>query len=102
PSSGRFTQLDPLPKNFLTVDRYAYAGCNPANFTDPSGLANCSAPATFFAGVALVGNTIALASALIGLATTTGPIGLAAGLGAISRGVVTFGNLGGFLYCLGN
>lgn len=38
PASGRFTQLDPLPKSIFDVNRYAYAGCNPANFVDPSGL----------------------------------------------------------------
>lgn len=37
-TSGRFTQLDPLPSKLLTVDRYAYVGCNPANATYPTGL----------------------------------------------------------------
>ncbi|MDP9317176.1 MAG: RHS repeat-associated core domain-containing protein [Chloroflexota bacterium] len=40
-ATGRFTQLDPLPSQLLTVNRYAYADCNPANFTDPSGLRHC-------------------------------------------------------------
>ncbi len=31
-ASGRFTQLDPLG------DSYVYAGSNPANYTDPTGL----------------------------------------------------------------
>ncbi len=38
-ASGRFTQLDPLPSQLVSVNRYAYADCNPANFTDPAGLA---------------------------------------------------------------
>ena len=38
PASGRFTQLDPLPKMLVTNNRYAYAGCNPANYIDPTGL----------------------------------------------------------------
>ncbi len=38
PASGRFTQLDPLPSSILDVNRYAYAGCNPVNATDPTGL----------------------------------------------------------------
>lgn len=35
--SGRFTQLDPLPSQMLE-QRYAYAGGNPVNFTDPTGM----------------------------------------------------------------
>ncbi len=38
PSSGRFTQQDPLPDSILSFNRYAYAGCNPSNNVDPSGL----------------------------------------------------------------
>ncbi len=34
-ASGRFTQLDPKPCVLYTRKRYAYAGGNPANFTDP-------------------------------------------------------------------
>ncbi len=48
PSTGRFTQLDPLPKNLISVNRYAYAGCNPTNFVDPSGLDACE-PAALLA-----------------------------------------------------
>ncbi|MDQ2785080.1 MAG: hypothetical protein M3Y58_08765 [Chloroflexota bacterium] len=35
PARGRFTQLDPLGH------RYVYAGNNPANFVDPTGLDGC-------------------------------------------------------------
>jgi RHS repeat-associated protein len=38
PASGRFTQLDPHLKKLLTVNRYAHAGCDPVNKSDPSGL----------------------------------------------------------------
>ncbi len=38
PASGRFSQLDRLTRSILDVNRYAYAGCNPANFVDPTGL----------------------------------------------------------------
>lgn len=38
PATGRFSQLDPLPKSLLSVNRYAYAGCDPINATDRSGL----------------------------------------------------------------
>ncbi len=37
PTLGRFLQKDPLP----LVNRYAYAGNNAANLTDPSGLLPC-------------------------------------------------------------
>jgi RHS repeat-associated protein len=36
--TGRFTQLDPLPESILDINRYAYAGCNPVKFVDPTGL----------------------------------------------------------------
>ncbi len=39
-SSGRFTQLDPWPRSLVEGNRYAYAGCNPANFVDPRSLAH--------------------------------------------------------------
>jgi RHS repeat-associated protein len=41
PSAGRFTQQDPLGSSVLKPNRYAYAGCNPANRVDPTGLWYC-------------------------------------------------------------
>jgi RHS repeat-associated protein len=41
PEWGRFTQVDPLPSSIISINRYAYANCNPANFIDPTGL-ECS------------------------------------------------------------
>ena len=41
PFAGRFTQLDALPRMLLTINRYEYAGSNPCNFTDPTGLDHC-------------------------------------------------------------
>jgi uncharacterized protein RhaS with RHS repeats len=38
PGMGRFTQQDPLGRSVFTANRYAYADCNPANKTDPTGL----------------------------------------------------------------
>lgn len=35
---GRFTQQDALGSSVFTANRYAYADCNPANATDPTGL----------------------------------------------------------------
>jgi RHS repeat-associated protein len=34
---ARFTTLDPLPESITHLNRYAYAGCNPANYVDPTG-----------------------------------------------------------------
>jgi RHS repeat-associated protein len=34
---ARFTQLDPLPQSVTDVNRFAYAGCNPVNYVDPTG-----------------------------------------------------------------
>jgi RHS repeat-associated protein len=40
PSTGRFTQQDPLCSSIYTSNRYAYTDGNPANFTDPTGLSH--------------------------------------------------------------
>jgi RHS repeat-associated protein len=71
PGNGRFTQIDPLPQSLVSVNRFAYAGCNPTNFVDPSGLDHCDEQAYlgigaryFFGGIGLVGSTIALASGI--------------------------------------
>jgi hypothetical protein len=34
---ARFTQPDPRGSSVTDLNRYAYAGCNPANFIDPTG-----------------------------------------------------------------
>ena len=77
PGTGRFTQLDPHPKKLLSANRYAYAGCNPANFTDPSGLDHCSAErmdeltrnlivfGLVILGIALVFGTASLGAAIV-------------------------------------
>jgi len=63
PTSGRFTQMDPLPESVMLPNRYEYAGCNPSNFVDPSGLhADCvnSVAATYWSTLIFVGSAIAL------------------------------------------
>ncbi len=35
---GRFTQQDPLPSSVFGANRYEYAGSDPCNKTDPTGL----------------------------------------------------------------
>jgi RHS repeat-associated protein len=37
PNIARFTQLDPDPRSITDLNRYAYAGCNPTNYVDPTG-----------------------------------------------------------------
>lgn len=38
PGQGRFTQQAPLGSSVMEPNRYHYAGCNPANRVDPTGL----------------------------------------------------------------
>jgi len=42
PSTGRFTQPDPLACSAAMAQRYTYAGANPVTYTDPSGLLHIS------------------------------------------------------------
>jgi RHS repeat-associated protein len=86
-ASGRFTQLDPLPESILEVNRYPYAGCNPTNFVDPTGLRQCSPQETFESGLTTAGSGITGAAALAGALAATG--GLAA-VGFLAAGVLYF------------
>jgi len=59
PTSGRFTQMDPLPESVMLPNRYEYADCKPSNFVNPAGLYRCTAEYTMdqvsnLAGFALV------------------------------------------------
>jgi len=71
PASSRFTQLDPLPKSILDVNRYAYAGCNPANYVDPEGLEHCG-NATPGTAALFVGSLIFLGLAVAAIPATGG------------------------------
>jgi len=55
PAAGRFTQFDPLPESVMLPNRYEYAGCNPSNFVDPSGLHHdpCAASTKNLIGTAI-------------------------------------------------
>jgi len=50
PSLGRWTQRDPLPKG----NRYVYAGDNPTNFVDPTGLIGTDSVIHIAEGVGVV------------------------------------------------
>jgi RHS repeat-associated protein len=67
-TTGRFTQADPSGQE---SNRYAYAGCNPVNATDPTGL--ISLGCWVAAGVALAAGAafIVSAGAVIGAAVGT-------------------------------
>ncbi len=84
PASGRFTQLDPHPGQLLTVNRFAYVGCNPTNGTDPTGLFEDSDVAQ--------GLACGLSAASFGIAAEFGLIYsellTLAALGLVSGGVV--------------
>ncbi|WP_043429301.1 RHS repeat-associated core domain-containing protein [Arthrobacter sp. FB24] len=90
PYRGRFTQPDPSNQE---ANRYAYAGCNPINSTDPSGLASqeCigqagqSGAALFvamFAAMAVITLTGGAALAAAGVAISTFGGGIFSGISA--------------------
>ena len=60
PGTGRFTQLDPHPKMLLRANRYAYAGCNPTNYVDPTGFYENPVDACFWGAAAVVGAALAV------------------------------------------
>jgi uncharacterized protein RhaS with RHS repeats len=83
PGTGRFTQVDPLGRSVYEANRYAYANCNPSNFTDPTGLEpnDCQmALASFAAG--------AITAAGVTIALTSGPVGAAIGMLIAITGLV--------------
>jgi RHS repeat-associated protein len=111
---ARFTTLDPLPASITDLNRYAYAGCNPANYVDPTGLSpQCwlaaAEAALFLGGVAvsfLPGGAVipSLVIGLVGVGTGAASIGfsigdedrLGTGLGLTGLGTGLFAILPGF------
>jgi RHS repeat-associated protein len=82
--TGRFTQQDPLGRSVYEANRYAYAGCNPTNATDPTGLSPSWGCALALAGLLLdVFQVVAGISALAGSVT-----GIVAFLATYFAGVV--------------
>ncbi|MDY7542127.1 RHS repeat-associated core domain-containing protein [Cryobacterium sp. 5B3] len=75
PAIGRFTQVDPSGQE---ANRYAYAGCNPISFADPSGLSlnwRDIASQTVAAAADLIATTViglALAPLCLGVVTCIG------------------------------
>ncbi|MFI7591238.1 RHS repeat-associated core domain-containing protein [Micromonospora sp. NPDC049359] len=81
PGLGRFTQRDPSGKDLA----YSYASCNPANNTDPTGLATDAEANDAFA---LIGGAIA-GVAIGGFASTLGaPVLAAWAIGGCAAGAV--------------
>jgi uncharacterized protein RhaS with RHS repeats len=102
PQSGRFTQLDPLPRSLISLNRYAYAGCNPANFTDPTGLTHCNANQKLGAGLTFVGGVAAAfgALALIPTGALTAGATTAVGLTLLGSALSAVGSEIIFLDCI--
>jgi RHS repeat-associated protein len=104
PASGRFTQLDPLPRSLISANRYAYAGCNPANFTDPTGLSHCNNWQILSYGLAAVGGSLITVGEAISFAATL-PTGIgpyAAALLFLGTVAVTSASYIAFFDCLLN
>lgn len=91
PGAGRFTQLDPLPKNIATPNRFAYAGCNPANATDPTGLSDCVVEGLSFASNVGLYASAVIASA-VGVATA--PTGFGALIATAGITAIVFTGVG--------
>jgi RHS repeat-associated protein len=73
---ARFTTLDPLPASITHLNRYAYAGCNPANLVDPTGTQSCL----------LVLGELAVLGTVAALGFTTAPAVAVAVLGGAIAG----------------
>ena len=96
PGAGRFTQLDPLPRNLATPNRYAYVACNPANATDPTGLDSCI-DEDIFVGAAILGYVGTVGGAYLAAnAAVAGAVAITVTLGAaaiVAAGAVVLGTV---------
>ena len=98
PSAGRFTQFDPLPESVMLPNRYEYAGCNPSNYVDPSGLVHqCDAFVYGAIGVALVlgagvaiGGYFATAAAATAYEALGGVLAMAGGASGVLGGGLSY------------
>jgi len=91
-SLGRFTQMDPSGQE---ANPYAYAGCNPINGSDPSGL-NCTGDVIF--GILSAAGTVYAYGTLIAAGIAATPVTL--GAGALAAAFAALG-AAGTLYSLG-
>lgn len=80
PSIGRFNQADPSGQE---ENPYSYAGCNPVNATDPTGLdAACNLAITAFV-LAAVGFVTSAATLIISAFAAAPTFGVSAAVGAL-------------------
>jgi uncharacterized protein RhaS with RHS repeats len=68
PTTGRFTQQDPLGSSVFSANRYWYADADPVNNTDPTGLATFSDCVSWSVGLFGIYNS---GSACYGFATNS-------------------------------
>ncbi|MDP9371281.1 MAG: hypothetical protein M3Q65_02260 [Chloroflexota bacterium] len=98
---GRWPQRDPkaMPFDPVQANRYSYAGCNPVNYTDPSGLdweEDC------FQGAVVGGITGWITGAIAGGITGAILGGPGGALGGAAVGAIAEGLGGAVAGCVGN
>jgi RHS repeat-associated protein len=99
PASG-FTQLDPHPGQLLTVNRFAYTGCNPTNYTDPTGLSHCHPLVAIATALGFIGELVLLVQAWGVAAAAFAALSVGPVAAAIALSIITIGTLILLLYCL--
>jgi RHS repeat-associated protein len=94
PDLGRWTQRDPLERTLNPVtppeaNTYNYVGCNPVNYTDPTGLCTGS----FAAGATALGlGGISTGVGIVTATTTLAVVGTATGGVGLFIGAALLGN----------
>lgn len=103
-TQGRFTQLDPLFGKIsqpMTLNRYQYANCNPANNIDPTGQESVSSDCLWALGEYYAGLAVTTLG-ILSLIVLTNPlaIALAVELTIFGVGSVIGGGLGAAEHCV--
>ena len=81
PGEGRFTQVDPSGKDFY----YSFTGDNPINYSDPTGLSECSDFVLDYAG-----GIVGIAGGLYSIATAETGIGIGIAVAGFGFGIASF------------
>lgn len=102
PDLGRWTQQDAI-QNLLQptqANRYAYVGCNPANYVDPTGLSHCDASSTVAAGLIGLGSTLGASILIGGTIISGGILAPLTSVPSIGAGSIAIGSNILFLGCI--